>query len=138
MMPFQLKKPRALIAAMLTVVVGLMALDPYSWGGTGGELGFERFSWQIAVTALQVGLLGLLFVMTLRAQYRHALALVLVELLLMIGANAWLILRDGTQRFISGYAADSTTAWLLVAGVLLRAFIGLTISSRMRQRDVPA
>jgi len=133
MTPFEPKNPRAVIATMLIATVGLMALDPYSWGSTGGELGFERFSWQIVVFALQVGLFGILFVAVVRAQYRHALALVIAEFLLMVGLNTMLVLRDGAQRFIGGYTADSTAAWLLIVGVILRVLIGLMVGSRMRQ-----
>lgn len=138
MTPIEPRNPRALIAVMLVAAVGLMALDPYAWGSTGGESGLETFLWQMVVSALQVGLLGFLFVMVLRAQYRHALSLVFVEFLLLVGVNSVLILRDGTQRFLSGYAADSTVAWLLAGGIILRALVGLTIASRMRRKELPA
>jgi hypothetical protein len=111
---------KALRYGLTVLAIGCLLGDPYSYGGVGGDLrNYEVHLWQSLAAAATGGLLLLALafeVRTTRAWLRN------LESALFISINAAYVLRDGfATRFLVGSVSDPRVAYLVAAGVVLRA-----------------
>lgn len=99
----------------------LLALDPYSFGFSGGDVGFDRRAWQVAATLLSV--VALLGVLATIRQRRIQLAgrIAVLELFAFLALNVAYVARDGVAtRALRGYGSSPLPLLALVFGTAIR------------------
>jgi len=113
---------RIVMCLGITAVLGLLALDPYSHGRTGGDVWAVRFDWQ----RIAAGVEGLLLVVSAIGawlQLRWGRHVLFLELAFWCGLNAVLLVRDGYARLVVDYDSSPRTLWILCAAAFLRVLL---------------
>lgn len=115
---------RALRIVLVIVLVGLMALDPYSYGSVGGDRHLFAFhGWQVIAT---LALLILLASAAVQRSRGVAARLFAVELGLFLVTNLVYVLRDGIQtRSVVGNQSYYLPGMLVLAGIVIRLVLTL-------------
>jgi hypothetical protein len=101
----------------------LLVLDPYAFGQVGGDVHITVFEWQRVLSTLLGVLVAMIACAVLLKRYRAAIALLLFEGLLYLGANLFYLYRDGFSRFVVGYESFPLTLGVVLAGLVLRALL---------------
>lgn len=101
-------------------LVGLLAIDKYSYGYGGGEEYLRSHMWQALLTAILATLLLVWSVAALLSNWRVTRSIVLTEASLFALVNLFYVYRDGFGRFFWGYAHAATGLIVVLAGLLIR------------------
>jgi hypothetical protein len=106
------------VSLFLIVAVIAMCVDPYSFGGTGGDSGRQSpIAWQVMIAAASVLALGATFVMLPRHP-KSARLLQTGEFVLFCAANAAYMIRDGVaMRMVVGYESSPRPGIALALGL---------------------
>jgi hypothetical protein len=120
-----------LIGASVLAAVALFAVDPYSFGGVGGDEYLQvPHPWQRWVTVGSGTLLVVAVARLRRSRIDHARLLVLAEAMVFVATNAWYVIRDGwIVRSLRGFEASSLPMVAVALGVLARC-VALTLLLR--------
>jgi hypothetical protein len=97
--------------------------DPYSHGYVGGDVLIVVHHWQRLAVACEVGLLAVGLVAGVTGRRRALVVAVASEAILFAGLNAVWVVRDGATRFLVGYESSFETAYIVVAGLVIRVLI---------------
>jgi hypothetical protein len=114
--------PVVLTAILLAGVL----TDPYTYARTGSDAILPAPLWQSAFAILDVGVLLALVVLAIRHRLRGAMVLAVCETIFYLVGNAALYLRDGRERFVHGFGAESNLTehvTVLIVRLVLVAYL---------------
>lgn len=130
---------KALLVTTALVAGGLLLLDPYSFGRTGGDVRDEYHAWQPVVAVVSALLLAGVIIAAMRDAWRQARMLLIAETGVFLVANAVFYARDGVARLSSGFASSGELMVPLIGGILIRLIaIALVGTSASAPRSVSA
>jgi hypothetical protein len=109
------------LMTLLAIAIVALVLDPYTFGGVGGDEWYPSIAWQRLVGGVQLLLLAGAMLIVAMSRYRYLQRLLGVEATIFLAFNIALLLRDGTLRLVVGYSAAPLLLLLLIAGVIVRA-----------------
>ena len=119
---------KVLLVVAVLAAGALLALDPYSFGRTGGDVQEMYHVWQVVVAVVSALLLVGVLTAGVRDAWRQARTLLVAETGVFLAANAMFFARDGVARLSSGFASGGELTVLVIGGLLVR-LLGIALVS---------
>jgi hypothetical protein len=126
---------KIVLASCVVCSLVLLAMDPYSRGGTGGDVFGRHYAWQLVVAIMSALLLASALVSISRKAWRYTHGCLLIETAVFLMTNAIYAARDGWARLSTGFASGGELAVLVIGGAIVR-LLGVSLASMLRSRVV--
>jgi hypothetical protein len=108
------------VCTLLGLAFVTTALDPYTYGATGGDVWYPRIAWQLIGGVSQLILLAAAGFALWRGRFSLVATIIVGEAVLFAVGSVVLIVRDGIDRLVIGYDALPVLLLLLIVGAVSR------------------